>query len=157
MACQGRLEGQVGVVENERAVDAKLERPALLLEFPPQEAAGPHASVVDAAMARELARCSRRRMVGEIRWSADDGHSQVGTDADRDHVLLDELAEANAGIEAQGDDIAPIPGTKRVAGVEENTAADRVELSAKQLERLNDLTPAAGERHDQGNMAVIDR
>jgi aryl-alcohol dehydrogenase-like predicted oxidoreductase len=64
---------------------------------------------------------------------------------------------ALAWLLAQGDDIAPIPGTKRVARVEENTAADRVELSATQIERLNNLTPAAGERHDEGNMAVIDR
>ena len=64
---------------------------------------------------------------------------------------------ALAWLLAQGNDIAPIPGTKRVARVEENTAADRVELSAKQIERLNKLTPAAGERHDEGNMAVIDR
>ena len=55
------------------------------------------------------------------------------------------------------DDIAPIPGTKRVARVEENTAADGIELSAHQVERLNHLTPAAGKRHDEGNMAVIDR
>jgi hypothetical protein len=27
----------------------------------------------------------------------------------------------------------------------------------KQIERLNNLTPAAGEGHDEGNMAVIDR
>jgi aryl-alcohol dehydrogenase-like predicted oxidoreductase len=64
---------------------------------------------------------------------------------------------ALAWLLAQGDDIAPIPGTKRVARVEENTAADRVELSAGQIERLNNLTPAAGERHDEGNMAIIDR
>jgi diketogulonate reductase-like aldo/keto reductase len=64
---------------------------------------------------------------------------------------------ALAWLLAQGDDIAPIPGTKRVARVEENTAADRVELSAGQIERLNNLTTAAGERHDEGNMAVIDR
>ena len=64
---------------------------------------------------------------------------------------------ALAWLLAQGDDIAPIPGTKRVARVEENTAADRVELSAAQIERLNDLTPAAGERHDAGNMARIER
>jgi aryl-alcohol dehydrogenase-like predicted oxidoreductase len=56
---------------------------------------------------------------------------------------------------AQGDDIAPIPGTKRVARAEENTAADTIELSAEQVERLNHLTPAAGERHDEGNRAVI--
>jgi aryl-alcohol dehydrogenase-like predicted oxidoreductase len=57
----------------------------------------------------------------------------------------------------QGDDIAPIPGTKRISRVEENTAADRVVLSAEQMQRLNDLTPPAGERHDAQNMAVIDR
>jgi len=64
---------------------------------------------------------------------------------------------ALAWLLAQGHDIAPIPGTKRVARVEENTAADRVELSAGQIHRLNGLPPAAGERHDEGNMAVIDR
>jgi len=50
---------------------------------------------------------------------------------------------ALAWLLAQGDDIAPIPGTKRVSRVEENTAADQLELSADQLERLNNLTPAA--------------
>jgi aryl-alcohol dehydrogenase-like predicted oxidoreductase len=64
---------------------------------------------------------------------------------------------ALAWLLAQGDDIAPIPGTKRVARVEENTSADRVKLSPEQIERLNNLTPAAGARHDEGNMAVIDR
>jgi len=64
---------------------------------------------------------------------------------------------ALAWLLAQGDDIAPIPGTKRVARVEENIAADRLELNTDQLIRLNNLTPAAGERHDQGNMSVIDR
>ena len=64
---------------------------------------------------------------------------------------------ALAWLLAQGDDIAPIPGTKRVSRVEENTAADGVELSAEQIQRLNDLAPAAGERHDEANMAAIDR
>jgi aryl-alcohol dehydrogenase-like predicted oxidoreductase len=64
---------------------------------------------------------------------------------------------ALAWLVAQGDDIAPIPGTKRVARVEENTAADGVELSASQIERLNNLTPAVGARHEEANMAVIDR
>jgi len=63
---------------------------------------------------------------------------------------------ALAWLLAQGDDIAPIPGTKRVARVEENTAADQLELSPEQIERLNKLTPAAGERHDEGNMAIIE-
>jgi aryl-alcohol dehydrogenase-like predicted oxidoreductase len=64
---------------------------------------------------------------------------------------------ALAWLLAQGDDIAPIPGTKRVSRVEENTAADGIELSPEQIERLNNLTPATGERHEEANMAVIDR
>jgi aryl-alcohol dehydrogenase-like predicted oxidoreductase len=64
---------------------------------------------------------------------------------------------ALAWLLAQGDDIAPIPGTKRVSRVEENTAADGIELNADQIERLNNLTPATGERHEEGNLAVIDR
>ena len=63
---------------------------------------------------------------------------------------------ALAWILAQGDDIAPIPGTRRVARVEENTAADAIELTADQLQRLDNLTPAAGNRHDEANMASID-
>jgi aryl-alcohol dehydrogenase-like predicted oxidoreductase len=64
---------------------------------------------------------------------------------------------ALAWLLAQGDDIAPIPGTKRVSRVEENTAADGIELSSEQIERLNDLTPAAGERHDEANMSAVER
>jgi aryl-alcohol dehydrogenase-like predicted oxidoreductase len=63
---------------------------------------------------------------------------------------------ALAWLLAQGDDIAPIPGTKRVSRVEENTAADHLELSAEQVERLNNLTPAAGQRHEEAQMATID-
>jgi aryl-alcohol dehydrogenase-like predicted oxidoreductase len=64
---------------------------------------------------------------------------------------------ALAWLLAQGDDIAPIPGTKRVSRVEENTAADGIELSEAQIQRLNDLTPATGERHDEANMSTVDR
>jgi aryl-alcohol dehydrogenase-like predicted oxidoreductase len=64
---------------------------------------------------------------------------------------------ALAWLLAQGDDIAPIPGTKRVSRVEENTAADAVELNVEQIARLNDLTPPTGERHNEANMSTIDR
>jgi diketogulonate reductase-like aldo/keto reductase len=50
-----------------------------------------------------------------------------------------------------------IPGTRRVARMEENTAADAVELTADQADRLTALEPAAGARHDDANMATIDR
>ena len=46
---------------------------------------------------------------------------------------------ALAWLLAQGDDIAPIPGTKRVSRLEENVAADAVELTPEQLHRLDQL------------------
>jgi hypothetical protein len=43
------------------------------------------------------------------------------------------------------------------ARVEENTAADGVILTPDQLQRLDNITPATGARHDGTNMASIDR
>ncbi len=92
----------------------------------------------------------------------------TGENFQRNLAIVDEVqavaAEAGATpaqialawLLAQGNDIAPIPGTRRVARVEENTAADAIELSDDQLERLSNLTPAAGERHDEASMAAID-
>ena len=93
----------------------------------------------------------------------------TGENFDRNLAIVDEVRAIGAEIGAtpaqtalawlltRGDDIAPIPGTRRVARVEENTAADAIELSADQLDRLDNLTPAAGDRHDEANMASIDR
>jgi aryl-alcohol dehydrogenase-like predicted oxidoreductase len=64
---------------------------------------------------------------------------------------------ALAWLLAQGDDIAPIPGTKRVARVEENTAADGIELTAEQIGKLDDLTPPAGDHHSEQQMQMIER
>src|SRR5687768_12769984 len=63
---------------------------------------------------------------------------------------------ALAWLLTRGNDIAPIPGTRRVSRVEENTAAAGIELTGGQLDRLNALQPAAGERHDEANMASIE-
>jgi len=63
---------------------------------------------------------------------------------------------ALAWILTKGDDIAPIPGTRRVGRVEENIAADTIELTSSQIERLDSLTPAAGARHDEPNMATVE-
>jgi aryl-alcohol dehydrogenase-like predicted oxidoreductase len=54
---------------------------------------------------------------------------------------------ALAWLLVQGDDIAPIPGTKRVSRVEENVAADALELTAAQVERLTAIKPPVGERY----------
>jgi aryl-alcohol dehydrogenase-like predicted oxidoreductase len=64
---------------------------------------------------------------------------------------------ALAWLLAQGDDIAPIPGTKRVARVEENTAADAVQLSPEQVDKLTNITPAAGDHHNEQQMKMIER
>lgn len=61
---------------------------------------------------------------------------------------------ALAWLVAQGDDIAPIPGTKRVERVEENAGADGVDLSEEQLSRLSDLPAAEGDRYP--DMSSID-
>ena len=64
---------------------------------------------------------------------------------------------ALAWLLAKGDDIAPIPGTKRVSRVEENTAADGIELTAEQISKLDNLTPALGSTHEEADMGLIGR
>ncbi|WP_284746704.1 aldo/keto reductase [Amycolatopsis sp. RTGN1] len=64
---------------------------------------------------------------------------------------------ALAWLLAQGDDIAPIPGTTRIDRLEENTAADGIELADAQVARLNNLESAAGDRYDEANMAAVNR
>lgn len=92
----------------------------------------------------------------------------VGENFRRNLALVDEvkaIGAENGATPAQtalawlltrGEDIAPIPGTRRVSRVEENTAADTVELTPDQVARLESLEPAAGDRHDEANMASID-
>jgi len=82
------------------------------------------------------------RIVGEVRAVASDLGATPG------QVAL-------AWLLAQSDHIAPIPGTKRVARLEENTAADGITLSPQQLERLDAIAPAAGDRY--ADMSSIDR
>jgi aryl-alcohol dehydrogenase-like predicted oxidoreductase len=64
---------------------------------------------------------------------------------------------ALAWLLAQGDDVVPIPGTKKVSRLEENVAADTVELNPQQLRRLTDLTPPSGGHHSDDQMATIER
>lgn len=62
---------------------------------------------------------------------------------------------ALAWLLAQGDDIAPIPGTKRVAYLEENAAADAIELTTAQLAALDDVAAPAGDRYE--DMSTVNR
>ena len=65
---------------------------------------------------------------------------------------------ALAWVLAQGDDVVPIPGTKRVAYLEENVAADDIALTEDDLARIDAAAPAgvtAGDRY--ADMSSIDR
>jgi aryl-alcohol dehydrogenase-like predicted oxidoreductase len=64
---------------------------------------------------------------------------------------------AIAWLLAQGDDIAPIPGTRRVSRLEENVAADAVVLTREQIQKLTGLPPAAGDHHTGEQMRMLDR
>jgi aryl-alcohol dehydrogenase-like predicted oxidoreductase len=67
---------------------------------------------------------------------------------------------ALAWVLAQGDDIVPIPGTKRVRYLEENVGALAVVLSAAERGRLEAAFPrgaASGERYSAQSMKSIDR
>jgi len=62
---------------------------------------------------------------------------------------------ALAWLLAQGDDIAPIPGTKRVPYLEENVAADELRLSEDHLAQLNEVAAPAGDRY--ADMSPLNR
>ena len=64
---------------------------------------------------------------------------------------------ALAWLLAKGDDIAPIPGTKRVSRLEENIAADDVVLTADQIARLDALPAPAGDHHNEAQSRTLDR
>ena len=63
---------------------------------------------------------------------------------------------ALAWVLAQGDDVVPIPGTKRRPYLEENAAATDVELTADDLARIDAEVPAAaGKRYDEAGMRAV--
>jgi aryl-alcohol dehydrogenase-like predicted oxidoreductase len=82
--------------------------------------------------------------------------------ADEVQAVADQVGASPAQIAlawllTKGRDIVPIPGTKRVHRVEENTAADAIELTAEQLAALDRLTPAEGGHHTEAQMQMIER
>jgi aryl-alcohol dehydrogenase-like predicted oxidoreductase len=67
---------------------------------------------------------------------------------------------ALAWVLAQGEDLVPIPGTKRLRTLEENVAALDLTLTAEDLARIEAIFPrdaVAGERYPATTMAAIDR
>ena len=92
----------------------------------------------------------------------------TGENIELNRRLVDKLGEiarehecttgqlALAWVLAQGDDIVPIPGTKRRAYLEENLGAADVVLTSDDLARLDaELPAAAGERYDASGMTTL--
>ena len=95
-----------------------------------------------------------------------------GKNLDANLRLVDRLAEiargkgctpaqlALAWVLSQGDDIVPIPGTKRVKYLEENVAAVEISLSASdrhQIESVVSQGQVAGERYAPESFSLIER
>jgi aryl-alcohol dehydrogenase-like predicted oxidoreductase len=117
----------------------------------------------------------RGMLTGKQGWSDNDSRATAyfprfqGENLDHNLVLVDRIREiadglgctpgqlALAWVLAQGEDVAPIPGTKRVKYLDENAAAAEVVLSEKDLARLDEVVPrdaVAGARY--GDMSHID-
>ncbi|MHC5147687.1 aldo/keto reductase [Stenotrophomonas rhizophila] len=119
-------------------------------------------------------------LTGAIRspadFDADDYRRQSprfqGENFDRNLALVDAVTAmaktqgvspgqlALAWVLAQGEDLVPIPGTKRLAYLEENLGALQVQLSADALARIDAIFPAhaaAGPRYAPAAMATLNR
>ncbi|WP_100487784.1 aldo/keto reductase [Sporolactobacillus pectinivorans] len=80
--------------------------------------------------------------------------------------LVDRAQEKNckasqlalAWLLAQGEDIVPIPGTKRITYLEENLGALDIRLTEEDLKRINEVMPngaASGERYPDDGMKKV--
>jgi aryl-alcohol dehydrogenase-like predicted oxidoreductase len=89
-----------------------------------------------------------------------------GDEAARNHALVGEMKRladergitpaqlALAWLLAQGDDVVPIPGTKRIGRLEENVAAADVRLSPADLDRLETVAPRSAWAGDRAAFAA---
>ena len=105
---------------------------------------------------------------GDFRRSAAAGSRFTGANLEANLRLAGKIAEiaeekqvtpaqlAIAWVLAQGEDIVPIPGTKRRTYLEQNAGAADVELTDEDLRRIEaELPPVAGERYDETGMAAV--
>ena len=92
----------------------------------------------------------------------------TGANLDANRRIADKVAEiaqekgitraqlALAWVLAQGEDLVPIPGTKRREYLEQNAAAVDLTLTADELARLDaELPETAGDRYDEAGMKAI--
>jgi aryl-alcohol dehydrogenase-like predicted oxidoreductase len=95
---------------------------------------------------------------GMVRSAADPNVRRIEPLAAEKHSTAPQLALA--WVLAQGEDIVPIPGTKRRQYLEENLGAMQVELTPANLARIDDAAPrgaAAGPRYPQEMMRLVGR
>jgi aryl-alcohol dehydrogenase-like predicted oxidoreductase len=93
-----------------------------------------------------------------------------GENLDKNQLIVNRISEiaerrgvkpgqlALAWVFAKGDDLAPIPGTKRRKYLEENAAAASITLSADEVAELEAAVPLdaiAGDRYNEGGMKTI--
>jgi aryl-alcohol dehydrogenase-like predicted oxidoreductase len=117
----------------------------------------------------------RGELTGTVDISAEDDFRRSsprfqGANRERNLELVDQLKQLATEVDCtpaqvalawllhQGDDVAPIPGTRRVERLEENAAAAEIDLTEEQLQRLEELFPpgaAAGDRY--ADMSVVER
>ena len=96
----------------------------------------------------------------------------AGDNLDRNQIIVNRISDiaerrgvkpgqlALAWIFSKGDDMAPIPGTKRRTYLEENAAAVDIKLTAEEVAELEAAVPEheiAGDRYNEGGMKTIDR
>ena len=96
----------------------------------------------------------------------------AGDNLDKNQLIVNRISEiaerkgikpgqlALAWVFSKGDDIAPIPGTKRRTYLEENAAAVDVKLTPAEVEELEAAVPesaVAGDRYNEGGMKTIDQ
>jgi aryl-alcohol dehydrogenase-like predicted oxidoreductase len=62
---------------------------------------------------------------------------------------------ALAWVLSRGDDVVPIPGTRRRTYLEQNAAASEIELTAQELTELDEIGEAAGDRYS--DMSAVNR
>ncbi len=79
---------------------------------------------------------------------------QVAVIADKKGITPAQLALA--WVLAKGDDLVPIPGTKRRVYLEQNAAAADVQLTQEELKRIDEELPKVqGARYDEAGMAAV--
>ncbi|MCL1633413.1 aldo/keto reductase [Luteimonas sp. SX5] len=104
-------------------------------------------------------------------WRRQNPRFQAGN-IDRNRELVEavtELAAARGATPAQlalawllhrGPDIVPIPGTRRIARLDENAGAARILLNGAELQRIDDVLAShavAGLRYPEAHMASVNR